>query len=167
MTSNLAFISQSISRSALYSSRLPQQCTKLQHLSNNLVAKSDSNLLFIGRDFAYSTFGNTHAKVSWTEEFSKHSKIQSQIQYNLIIMSENNLSAKMLIDLKMHLAKHVIITVMNSRSQIAEKMLERSIGFVPTLKIVSRVGIYDRNNDHGWGDGVLIYDIMNKDKDLS
>lgn len=71
----------------------------------------------------------------------------------------------MLIDLKTHLAKHVIITVMNSRYQIAEKLLERSIGFVPALKIISRVEIYDRNNDHGWGDGVLIYDVMNKDKE--
>jgi hypothetical protein len=69
----------------------------------------------------------------------------------------------MLLDLKNHLAKNIILSVVNSRALIAEKLLERSVGFVPSLKIVSRVEIYDRNDEHGWGNGVLVYDIVNKD----
>jgi hypothetical protein len=69
----------------------------------------------------------------------------------------------MLLDLKDHLSKNIILSVVNSRNLIAERLLERSVGFVPSLKIVSRVEIYDRNNEHEWGNGVLIYDILNKD----
>lgn len=163
MTSNLTFINQSVARAGLYSSRLPQQCTKLQHLSNNLVSKANTNLLYIGQDMAYSIYENTHASVSWSDDFSKRVKIQTQENpYNIIIVSENHYSAKLLLDLKDHLAKNIILSVVNSRSLIAEKLLERSVGFVPSLKIVSRVEIYDRNDEHGWGNGVLLYDIVNK-----
>jgi hypothetical protein len=165
MTSQLTFINQSVARAGLYSSRLPQQCNKLQHLSNNLVSKANSNLLYIGQDLSYAIYENTHAKVSWSDDFSKRIKIQAQeSSYNIIIVSENNYSAKLLLDLKDHLSKNVILSVVNSRMMIAEKLLERSVGFVPSLKIVSRVEIFDRNNEHEWGDGVLIYDIVNKDR---
>jgi hypothetical protein len=164
MTSNLTFINQSIARASLYSSRLPQQCNKLQHLSNNLVSKGNTNLLYIGQDMSYSIYENTHAKVTWSDDFSKRIKIQTQeAPYNIIIVSENKYSAKLLLDLKDHLAKNVILSVVNSRMMIAEKLLERSVGFVPSLKIVSRVEIYDRNDEHGWQNGVLVYDIVNKD----
>jgi len=165
MTSNLTFINQSVARAGLYSSRLPQQCTKLQHLSNNLVSKANSNLLYIGQDLSYAIYENTHASVSWSDDFSKRVKVQTQTDpYNLIVVSENHYSAKMLLDLKDHLAKNIILSVVNSRALIAEKLLERSVGFVPSLKIVSRVEIFDRNDEHGWNDGVLIYDILNKDR---
>jgi hypothetical protein len=163
MTSNLTFINQSVARAGLYSSRLPQQCTKLQHLSNNLVSKANTNLLYIGQDMAYSIYENTHVKVSWSDDFAKRVKIQTQEDpYNIIIVSENKFSAKLLLDLKDHLSKNIILSVVNSRMMIAEKLLERSVGFVPSLKIVSRVEIYDRNDEHGWGNGVLLYDIVNK-----
>jgi hypothetical protein len=163
MTSQLTFINQSVARAGLYSSRLPQQCNKLQHLSNNLVSKANSNLLYIGQDLSYAIYENTHAKVSWSDDFSKRVKIQTQEDpYNIIIVSENHYSAKLLLDLKNVIAKNVILSVVNSRALIAEKLLERSVGFVPSLKIVSRVEIYDRNDEHGWQNGVLIYDIFNK-----
>lgn len=164
MTSQLTFINQSVARAGLYSSRLPQQCTKLQHLSNNLVSKANTNLLYIGQDMAYSIYENTHAKVSWSDDFTKRVKIQTQEDpYNIIIVSENKFSAKLLLDLKAHLSKNIILSVVNSRNLIAERLLERSVGFVPSLKIVSRVEIYDRNDEHGWENGVLLYDIVNKD----
>lgn len=164
MTSNLTFINQSVARAGLYSSRLPQQCNKLQHLSNNLVSKANTNLLYIGQDMSYSIYENTHASVTWSDDFSKRSKIKTQKDpYNIIIVSDNNFSSKLLLDLKDNLAKTVILTVMNSRNLMAERLLERSVGFVPSLKIMSRVEICDRNNEHEWGDGVLIYDIVNKD----
>ena len=165
MTSQLTFINQSVARAGQYSSRLPQQCTKLQHLSNNLVSKANTKLLYIGQDMAYAIYENTHASVSWSDDFSKRVKIQTQEDpYNLIIVSDNHYSAKMLLDLQDHLAKNIILSVVNSRNLIAERLLERSVGFVPSLKIVSRVEIYDRNNEHEWGNGVLIYDILNKDR---
>jgi len=164
MTSQLTFINQSVARAGLYSSRLPQQCNKLQHLSNNLVSKANTNLLYIGQDVSYSIYENTHAKVTWSDDFSKRIKIQTQTEpYNVIIVNENHYSAKLLLDLKDHLAKNVILSVVNSRNLIAEKLLERSVGFVPSLKIISRVEIYDRNNEHEWGNGVCVYDIVNKD----
>ena len=166
MTSQLTFINQSVARAGLYSSRLPQQCTKLQHLSNNLVSKANTNLLYIGQDMAYSIYENTHAKVTWSDDFSKRVKIQTQEDpYNIIIVNEKDYSAKLLLDLKDHLAKNLILSVVNTRALVAEKLLERSAGFVPSLKIVSRVEIYDRNDNHGWGNGVLVYDIVNKDLD--
>ena len=161
--SNLVFINQSVSRAGLYSSRLPQQCTKIQHLSNNLVSKANTNLLYIGQDLSYSIYGNMHASVSWSDDFSKRTKVKTQEDpYNLIIVTEDHFSAKLLIDLKDHLAKNIILSVVNSRNLIAERLLERSIGFVPSLKIVSRVEIFDRNDNHGWQNGVLVYDIFNK-----
>lgn len=104
-----------------------------------------------------------HASVSWSDDFSKRTKVKTQEDpYNLIIVTEDHFSAKILIDLKDHLAKNIILSVVNSRALIAEKILERSIGFVPSLKIVSRVEIFDRNDEHGWHHGVLVYDIVNK-----
>ena len=164
MTSQLTFINQSVSRAGLYSSRLPQQCNKLQHLSNNLVSKANTNLLYIGQDMAYAIYENTHAKVSWSDDFTKRVNIQAQEDpYNIIIVNEKDYSAKLLLDLKDHLAKNLILSVVNSRALVAEKTIERSVGFVPSLKIVSRVEIFDRNDEHGWNDGVLIYDVVNKD----
>ena len=164
MTSNLTFINQSIARAGLYSSRLPQQCNKLQHLSNNLVSKANTNLLYIGQDISYSIYENTHARVTWSDDFSKRVKVQTQNEpYNIIIVNEKDYSAKLLLDLKDHLAKNLILSVVNTRALVAEKTIERSVGFVPNLKVVSRVEILDRNDEHGWGNGVLVYDIVNKD----
>jgi len=161
MTSNLAFIAQGVSRASLYSSRLPQQCTKIQHLQNNLVSKADTNMLFIGQGLSYALYENTHANVSWIEDGTRKLKVQPQIKpYNLIIVANNQFSVKMLPDLKNTIDKNIILAVVNSRMMIAEKLLERSIGFVPDIKISSKVEIYDRNNSKEWDNGILIYDLI-------
>jgi len=165
MTSQLTFINQSVSRASLLSSRLPNNCNKIQHLTNNLTAKSESRLLFIGHEWSYAVYDNSHSSVTFIEDGSKPMNkdvLRTVAPYNLVIVAENNFSVKLLPDLKDYLAKNVILAVINSRIMIAEKLLDRSVGFVPDLKVFSKVEIYDRNDEHGWGDGILVYDIVNK-----
>jgi len=161
MTSNLTFLNQSVYRAGLNDSRLPHQCSKIQHVSNNLVSKAHTNLLFIGKDLSYAIYENNHARVSWMDESAKV-KIQPQEDpYNLVIVANNQFSAKTLYDIKDHLAQNVILAVMNSRMMIAEKLLGRSVSLVPGFRLFSKVEIYDRNNERGWDDGIILYDIVN------
>ena len=160
MASNLTFLSQSVSRAGLYSSRLPQQCSKIHHVSNNLVSKAHTNLLFIGKDISYAIYENNHACVSWMDESVKV-KIQPQDNpYNLVIVANDQFSVKTLYDIKDHLAQNVILAVVNSRMLKAEKLLERSVALVPGLRLFSKVEIYDRNNERGWDNGIVLYDIV-------
>jgi len=80
--------------------------------------------------------------------------------YNLIIVANNQFSVKTLYDIKDHLAQDVILAVVNSRMLKAEKLLERSVALVPGLRLFSKVEIYDRNNERGWDDGIVLYDIV-------
>ena len=165
MTSNLTLINQSVSRASLLSSRLPNNCNKIQHLTNNLVAKSDSRLLFIGHEWSYAVYDNSHTSVTFIEDGTKPMSkevLRTVAPYNLVIVAENNFSAKLLPDLKEYLAVNVILAVINSRVMITEKLIDRSVGFVPNLRVFSKVEIYDRNDERGWGNGILLYDLVNK-----
>lgn len=166
MSVNLNFINTSISRSSLQRSRLPQQSTHIQHLVNNLGNRPNTKLIHFGTNISYVLFENPHIQeVTWIDQEVNRMQMDSMLlkpEYNLIINHQHLISTNTMAMLADKLAKHTIMCVLKTRHYDNQRIIERTISKSDDISILSRLEIVDKDNSHGWNDGVCIYDIVKK-----
>lgn len=167
MSFNLNFINTSISRSSLQRSRLPSQSRHYEHLVNNLGNRPNTKLLHFGTDISYVLFENPHIKeVTWIDQETSRSHMDSMLlkpEYNLIINNQHLFSANTVKILTEKIAKHTIMCVLKTRHYDNQRVIERALARAENISISSRLEIYDKDNSHGWNEGLIIYDIVKKD----
>jgi hypothetical protein len=165
MSTQFGFVQQCVTRSARHTSNLPPASSTVQHLMNNIARKKDAKLLHLGADLSYALYKNNHVQTHWIdEEDSKYSVDafdQGLSEYNLIFATENMFRTNLLSSIQDKLASSTLIVIFGGKKFDTSRIIERSAQKVPTLKITSKIEIYDSKNALGWGDGVIIYDTLN------
>ncbi|AGE56375.1 hypothetical protein PBCVNEJV1_641R [Paramecium bursaria Chlorella virus NE-JV-1] len=164
MSSNLNFINSTVSRATLYRSRLPTGSTRAQHLLNNLANRPNTKLLHLGQDLSYVLYENDHIQeITWIDEDTSKTGLDSIVfksEYSLIISNQHMFRTGMLKMLSDKLVKAPVLCILQTRFYDSQKIIDRSISIIDDLKVVSKLEIRDRNNANGFGDGLVIYDLL-------
>jgi hypothetical protein len=164
MSMNLNFINQSVSRASLNRSRLPTNSSHIQHLVNNLGNRASTKLIHLGQGISYVLYENSHIHtITWIDEDTSKTGVDSLIlkpEYSLIVSNQHMMRTNMLKALHDKLTKVSILCILKTRYYDSQKMIDRSISTIDGIRTVSKLEICDRNNSNGWGDGVVIYDLL-------